>query len=609
MQNNLPFGNWSLKKMLATASDCYSRDRAIILYALLMLTLLKLVVVIPLAYHYDQDFQLMRALILLIISVALLKVVLIHVRYATPAAVVMIWVALLLIWTNIFVYAQDINIVTIQFACMIILSSFYLLTWRWGLLYSALSICPLLIVVFWGNNHIIPDLPPKKLASPAFEIVVLLNFVSIVIAHYLYYRALSNSVLEKEVLNRQLETAVREANQAASARADFLSTMSHELRTPLNSVIGMTELLLNMPYTKEQEENLRIVNFSAMNLSMLINDILDFSKLDSNKLELEEIAVDLDGLLNEICSGMRFQAKKKGVGLRVDIDEAIKGKYFITDPTRLTQIIYNLIGNAIKFTQAGEVSLVLRATALDDNSVSVRFSVSDTGIGIPQDKQDIIFEAFAQASSSTTRNFGGTGLGLAIVKRLLLLFDSDIYLRSEEGKGSEFYFTLTLKAGSKSEAVPGAEKDEDYDIHELKILVAEDNPVNSLLIKKIFLNWKNEPVFAENGSEVIELLRNSEFDVILMDIHMPVLDGYETSRLIRRMPDVSKARTPIIALTASVSTELLYKIKEAGIDDFVSKPFNSKELYSRLARFKAGNIPASVPEFNPGSVVYPEKES
>lgn len=597
MQRNIPFNNWSLKKILVTVPNQYDRDRTVILYALLLLTLLKLVIVIPMAYYQGQVFQLFRALVLLVIFVGLLKAVLIHAKYATPAAVVMIWVALSLIWTNIFIYAQDINVVTVQFVCMVILSSFYLLTWRWGMFYSVMSICPILVSIFFGSYAAIGDFPPKRLESPTFEIVVILNFVSIVTAHYLYYKALSNSIIDKEKLNHQLEVAAREANLAASTRADFLSTMSHELRTPLNSVIGMSELLLNMRHTKEQEENLRIVNFSAKNLHMLINDVLDFSKLDSNKLELEQISVDVDSLLNEICTGIKFQAKAKELNLNVDIDESIKGLSFVTDPTRITQIIYNLVGNAIKFTQQGEISLRVRATGIEDDYMSLMFSVKDTGIGIPADKQGVIFEAFTQASASTTRNFGGTGLGLPIVKRLLTLFGSEIYLNSEEGKGSEFYFTLRLKVSPQTDLESGGLiQNESYDLHGLNIMVAEDNPLNSLLIKKVLKNWKNEPVFAENGSEAIEKLRHSNFDVILMDIHMPVLDGYEASRLIRRMSDISKAKTPIIALTASVSAELLYKIEEAGMNGFVSKPFDSKELYLKLASYKPTSMLVPVPE-------------
>ncbi len=324
-----------------------------------------------------------------------------------------------------------------------------------------------------------------------------------------------------------------------------------------------------------------------MNLHMLINDILDFNKMESDRLNLEAINVDLYNLVNDICSGMRFQAEEKGLELEVEIDEEVRTHQVVTDPTRLTQIIHNLLGNAIKFTHSGKVSLTLKVIESHPGTIVINFSVADTGIGISAIQQGVIFEAFTQASSSTTRNFGGTGLGLTIVKRLLKLFESDINVASSEGQGSEFFFDISFKTAGKTEEIPGFDKKLDYDLKELKVLVVEDNAINSLLIKKIFLNWNNYPAFASNGYEAIEKLEHGSYDVILMDIHMPLLDGYETARLIRSMADSSRSAVPIIALTASVSNDLYAKIRDAGMNDFINKPFNSDDLYRKL---KAINI-------------------
>jgi CheY-like chemotaxis protein len=410
--------------------------------------------------------------------------------------------------------------------------------------------------------------------------------LTIVVAHFLYYQALSRNVVEKETLNKQLQKAVKEANLAVQSKADFLSTMSHELRTPLNSVIGMTQLLLNSPYSAEQSENLKIVNFSARNLHMLINDILDFNKMESDKLNLEAINVDLYALANDICSGMRFQAEEKGLDLVVNIDEAINTHLVVTDPTRLTQVIHNLLSNAIKFTPSGQVSLVLKVIERNPDSIRIHFSIADTGIGIDKQQQKLIFEAFTQASSSTTRNFGGTGLGLTIVKRLLKLFDSEISVTSTEGKGSEFFFDIQFNTAGEINDVVSIDRTIEYDLKQLKVLVVEDNPINSLLIKKIFTNWNNHPEFAENGHEALEKLEIGIFDVILMDIHMPLLDGYATTKLIRNLPEISKSGIPIIALTASVSNDLYAKIREAGMNDYINKPFNSDDLYKKLKAIK-----------------------
>ncbi len=585
---NLSFFNWSLKKLLDTEPDNFNRARIGILFTIIIFSLIKLLIVVPAGYYFGQDIQLIRSSVLLIIFIGFLKALLIS-RKATPViSTIMIWIGLILTWTNLFITAQAINIITVQLVFMTILSSFYLLNWRWGLIYSFLGFIPIVLLLIIGQGINMTDIPPAELASPAYEIIVVLNFITIIIAHFLYYRAFNNNVAEKEALNRQLHQAVREANSAVQSKADFLSTMSHELRTPLNSVIGMTQLLLNGPYSSDQEENIKIINFSALNLHMLINDILDFSKLESDKLELEAISIDLYKLITEISSGMRFQAKEKGLELIVEIDDLIRKQGILTDPTRITQIIHNLLANSIKFTHSGKVTLKLEADKIAADLIDIRFSVSDTGIGISAEQKVSIFDAFTQASSSTTRNFGGTGLGLAIVKRLLTLFGSDIHLESTEGKGSEFSFRIIFKTNDTIDNLADGKGEIRYNLSGLKVLVVEDNSLNSLLLKKIFVNWNNTPVFASNGYDAIELVKENQYDVILMDIHMPLLDGYETTRIIRSMPDAGKAGIPIIALTAS-SIDLLDKIKDAGMDDFINKPFSSEELYFKLKGITSGS--------------------
>lgn len=582
MKPTLSFFNWSLTKVLDTEHDSLKKARINIIFAIIIFSVIKLLIALPAGIYNNQDVQVIRIIVFLAILIVLVKFLLISRHYAGRVGVIMIWLALSLTWSNIFITAQTLNIVTIQVVVTIILSSFYLFNWRWALIYSFLSVLPVTILLMVGSAFRFSGIAPEELASPAYEIVVVLNFLTIIIAHFLYYQALNKNVAEKEMLNNQLQEAVKEANLALQSKADFLSTMSHELRTPLNSVIGMIQLLLNSPYSAEQSENLKIVNFSAMNLHMLINDILDFNKMDCDKLKLEAINVDLYSLVKDICSGMRFQAEEKGLELILNIDEGIKTRHVITDPIRLTQIIHNLLGNAIKFTRNGTVSLTLKITESAPKSIGVRFIVRDTGIGIDNQQQEMIFEAFTQASSSTTRNFGGTGLGLAIVKRLLKLFESDINVLSTIGEGSEFLFDISFKTAVADETVSEHTNKMEYDLRQMSVLVVEDNPINSLLIKKIFSNWNNHPEFATNGHEAIEKLERSSFDVILMDIHMPLLDGYETTRLIRNLPDKTSSEIPVIALTASVSNDLYTKVREAGMNDYINKPFNSNDLYRKL---------------------------
>lgn len=576
------FFNWSLKNLLSTIPDALEQSRVKILYTFLILSILKVLIVIPLAYHSNQLPQLKVAFILLFGYTFLTKLLLSHKKFAVLISHLMILMGFLIIIFVLFAFAKTINIMAMQFMFMMILSGFYLLNRGFGIFYSILAVIP--VILFMIINGDLQNLhnSTEGLGSPAYEIMVFLNFVTMILGHYLFYQALIRNVKEKELLNEKLLIAVKEANIAAQSKSDFLSTMSHELRTPLNSVIGMAELLGDELTSPEQEENIKILNFSAASLHTLINDILDFNKIGSEKLYLESIGVNLHSLVNNICSGLRIQAKEKGLQLLLEIDEELEQIPISTDPTRISQILFNLTGNAIKFTSSGIVKIQVEILDKDADNISIRFSITDTGIGINAEKMESIFEPFTQASTSTTRNYGGTGLGLAIVKRLLILFGSSVNLESEEGKGSKFWFDIAFKRNNQTldENISGEEQI--YDLNGLKILVVEDNPVNSLLLKKIFQKWNNIPDFARDGYEALGKVTANTYDLILMDIHMPLLDGYETTIQIRELADKEKSRIPIIALTASVSSNLKDKIHEAGMNDYLSKPYNPKELYLKL---------------------------
>lgn len=576
------FFNWSLKNLLSTIPDPLEQSRVKILYTFLILSILKVLIVIPFAYHSKQLPQLKLALILLLAYTFLTKLLLSHKRYAVLISHFMILMGLVIVIFVLFGFAKTINIMAMQFMFMMILSGFYLLNRGFGVFYSILAVIP--VILFMIINGDLQNLhnSTEGLGSPTYEIMIFLNFVTMILGHYLFYQALIRNVKEKELLNEKLLIAVNEANIAAQSKSDFLSTMSHELRTPLNSVIGMAELLSDELTSPEQEENLKILNFSAASLHTLINDILDFNKLGSEKLYLESIAVNLHSLIHNICSGLRIQAKEKGLELVLEIDEELKQIPISTDPTRISQILFNLTGNAIKFTSSGSVKIQVRILDKDADKINVRFSIADTGIGINAEKMESIFEPFTQASTSTTRNYGGTGLGLAIVKRLLTLFESSVHLESEEGTGSKFWFDISFKRNNQALDNDSTGKEQIFDLNGLRVLVVEDNPVNSLLLKKIFQKWSNIPDFARDGYEALVKVSANNYDLILMDIHMPLLDGYETTMKIRELSDKEKSTVPIIALTASVSNNLSDKIREAGMNDYLSKPYNPKELYSKL---------------------------
>lgn len=581
MAQNLPFFNFSLKKLLSSEPSTFQRAKIKVVYTVLIFAVIKSLIVIYIAWHHQQLFQMERGFIILLFSVIFLKFLLASGRYLQMIAHLMIFMGLLLTWSIVFVSDQLVNIPLLQIVFMLILSSFYLLGARWGVFYAFFSTLPVVIHMLSEDFLTVRIIEKAVLASPGYEIIVILNFITIVVTNYLFIRAFIENVREKETLNLQLQVAVKEANQAAKSKSDFLSTMSHELRTPLNSVLGMTNMFLDDPKSSEKEENLEILKFSALTLKSLINDILDFNKLGSNKVHLEALSVNLYKLVNDVCSSLYLTAKEKKINLIISIDESLKNQYVITDPIRITQVIYNLVGNALKFTNEGSVSVCLNVLKRESDIINIKFSVVDTGIGISADQQQLIFEAFSQASSSTSRNFGGTGLGLAIVKKVLLLFESDIQLESLEGSGSTFFFEISFKL----DYTPVIEQEEagevDYDLSHLRILAAEDNSINRLLLKKIFIKWNNELIFAENGEEAIKKASEEVFDVILMDMYMPLVDGYTAARAIRNLPEPYK-NVYIIACTASVSNNLPDEIKAAGMDDYICKPFDTKELYSKL---------------------------
>ena len=588
METPITFFNWSLKKLLNAERDNFTNASIKILFCVLVFTLIKASIVIVIAFSFRQDSQLQRAVVMLIVYFVLLKVLLANRAYIRAVSHVMLFLGLLVIWSNVFFFAQSINVLTLQFVFMLILGSFYLLGTRFGIIYSIAATLPVALHLIFDSQLRFAGIPPNELASPGYEILGVLNFVNIVICHYLFQQAFKSNIDEKEALNKQLQLAVKEANLAAESKSEFLSTMTHELRTPLNSVIGISQLMLQDSHSKEQEVSLQILKFSAENLYSLINNILDYNKLGSDKLDLENIPVQLADLMSDMCLGFQFQAQQKDVDFVLNIDETLEDKWIVTDPTRITQVIYNLAGNAIKFTDQGKVSVTLNVSYIDDEVLTVRFSVADTGIGISADKQEAIFDSFTQASASTARNFGGTGLGLAIVKRLLSLFDSSVQLESTPGAGSRFYFDISFKRYQQSVDSSTDQREGDFDLQDLKVLVVEDNPMNRLLLVKVFARWNNTPEFAVNGQEAIDKVSLNTYDVVLMDLHMPLVDGFEATRVIRNMADPVKSKVRIIALTASVSHNLSYKVKEAGMDDFLYKPFKLNDLY-----MKVNTIPAS----------------
>jgi PAS domain S-box-containing protein len=390
-------------------------------------------------------------------------------------------------------------------------------------------------------------------------------------------------ITAKKKAEIELIMAKEEALQLSRAKDMFISVMSHEIRTPLNAVIGMSHLLLEDNPMESQKENLSILKFSAENLMTLINDVLDFTKIETGNIELEKVYVDMRELIQSITTSMRYRADEKNIYLSKSIDTAVP-LAVIGDRTRLCQILLNLVSNAVKFTDEGGINIDLKVIQETNKDVRIRFSVSDTGIGIAADKLNTIFEQFKQAEPDTTRKYGGTGLGLAISKRLIELHDSRINVDSVQGQGSTFWFTITFK---KTDNHLNSNNNNVETGLRINVLVVDDNQINRLLINKILKKWGAEADFAENGKEAISKIENNRnYNVVLMDIHMPQMGGLEATQIIRAMPDPYFQQLPIIALTASMLSNQMGEIGKAGMNDYVLKPFDPKTLYDKLSRYQ-----------------------
>lgn len=435
--------------------------------------------------------------------------------------------------------------------------------------------------------------------TTSFFVMIAILFVLIVsaIARMSIMNSQKNKkYLEQEIASRtqkllereqDLLKAKEEAEKSSHAKAEFLSIMSHEIRTPMNAVVNLTNYLLEDNPAERQVENLNILKFSANNLLAIINDVLDFNKIESGKVEFESINFDLLNLMESIHYGMAVNAKEKNIDFFLETDIELS-QMLIGDPNRLTQILNNLISNAIKFTEVGYVKLKIIILEETDADIILKFEVEDTGIGISDDEKTYIFNMFTQAASDTTRKYGGTGLGLAIIQRLLQLQHSDIDLKSIVGKGSVFSFILKFGKGTPlvhKNALGDPQKDPSNDLEGMRVLVVEDNTVNVLVVKKFLEKWKVDFMHASDGVEAIEKVQKHVFDLILMDIHMPNMDGYEATESIRAFEGNYYKSVPIIALTASALMDNKERIYNAGMNDIVVKPFKPAELYKILVKY------------------------
>ncbi|MDB5540998.1 MAG: hypothetical protein JWQ89_2725 [Devosia sp.] len=404
---------------------------------------------------------------------------------------------------------------------------------------------------------------------------------------------------QREKLNAQLQETTKAAQSAVRAKSEFVAVMSHEIRTPMTSVLGMTDLLMDADLPEKERGYVRRIRTSGLHLLALINDVLDFSRAEAGKLDLETIDFSLPDVLEHVRSVLAPQAAERGLDLNFELD-AHSPPTLRGDPTRLTQVVLNLVGNALKFTQRGGVTVSVTRRLASGERDRFRFDVRDTGIGIPAEKQAVLFNAFSQGDSSTTRQYGGSGLGLAICKKLVEAMGGEIGVESVEGVGSRFWFEVPLQLSEKmtSQATIWSAL---APVPRRRILLVEDVETNQMLITDMLRSHGHDVTLAVNGLEAVTLATRGHFDVVLMDVQMPVMDGVEATRRIRRLPPPA-GEVPVLALTANVMTAERQRYLAAGMNGALTKPIDWPQLFESLARYggaghsSAGNAPASGPD-------------
>jgi len=378
-----------------------------------------------------------------------------------------------------------------------------------------------------------------------------------------------------------LLTAKEKAEHAVLTKTKFLSNMSHELRTPLNGIIGTTNLILQSDYMPGQKQYLNVLKYSSEHMLNVVNDILDFSKIEVGKMELEKTTFNLKDLVNNISNLFRNQFAEKKVGLEIVFDGKLDNSYS-GDQTRLGQALSNLVSNALKFTEKGKVVIKVSFVAQNSNACTIKFSVKDSGIGIPDEKQLFIFDSFTQVDTATTRKFGGTGLGLAISSKIVELFGGKLRVNSKQGEGSEFYFSIQLGViNQQSSYVNETAVQQLQSLKGLKVLLAEDNPINMLIAKTILEKWEIDISEAGNGKEALDLFNANSFDVLLVDLEMPEMDGFELLEKVR----MTNKNIPVIAFTAAVYENMQAYLINKGFTDYIQKPFRPEEVHGKLERY------------------------
>lgn len=421
---------------------------------------------------------------------------------------------------------------------------------------------------------------------------ILKGKVERVISQYLQRKSLEDEVAQRKIIQNEYSEIKELDAGAVDAKKQFLSTMSHEIRTPLNAIINTINLLISEEPRKDQLEDMDVLKFSAENLLQLINEILDYSKIDAGKIEFEQIEFNLRKLFSGIKKSLQYGMVKEGTILEFYIEEKVPA-LLIGDSVRLAQIFFNLVGNALKFTEKGKVVVTAEVSQEKDDCVELNFRVSDTGIGIPEDKLQHVFDVFTQASASVTREYGGTGLGLAITKMLVEGQGGRIEVMSKPNEGSVFSVFLKFKKSEKKQPEETPLKSTELQSLEgMNVLVVEDNLINQNIVSRLLVKWNAVADTAENGRVAVQKVKEHQYQLVLMDLHMPEMSGYEATQKIREMDGEYYKTLPILAVTASAFAEDRRKICASGMNGYIIKPFHPADLNSKISYYLKRKIVA-----------------
>lgn len=609
MNADISFFNFSVDKITSKEEVGLDNGRIRLLYYGLMLAIYVLCVLQVNLYYKSLPMLAATNGIMLLSAIVLFKALTYRPNWRAITHTALI-IGTIVNLVNVLVILQRFNYVSIGVIIIVVLFSFYMLGQKWGAFYSMLNVIPITAFIILQHNGLYEiNIIPEKTNKLTFIISMIASFgIGVYInSHFYSVLAKSNELLKEtnekqKALNQKYEEAIAKAEKSYEAKSEFLSTMSHEIRTPLNAVIGMSNLLIMGEPRPDQKENLEVLKFSAANLLSIVNDVLDFSSIEAGKQVFENTKMNIAELMQNICGGQVLEAKEKGLDFNLEVDEVLHQKDVYGDPTRITQVVFNLISNAIKFTHDGTIEVKITCKEDRYNMLTVNFAVKDTGIGIGQDKLNVIFEPFTQESLSTTRQYGGTGLGLAIVKRLLESQGVTIQVASQPGVGSEFSFSMDFPVHTEKQKVLNGSHQLDEtnvlveaanSLRSLRVLIAEDNPVNVMLMKKLLAKWEIAPTIAENGERAVDLMHSANFDIVLMDLQMPLMNGFDAAIQIRKMSDPQKSNVPIIALTASALADIKEKVYASGMNEYISKPFKPTELLEKMQQLTSTTTTAA----------------